>query len=313
MELKISEEYQKIVPQLKPDEFEALKTSLEIEGQLYPIIVNSQGIILDGMHRFKILGKDTKYEVRDFPSKEAEKEFVITVNLKRRHLNDFQKAEMGIELLKIIQRKAEENIKAGTPASSEAKVGRSTEVVGKQIGLSHATFERARKVIEEAPEEIKSLCRKEALPIAPAYGVTKAFETVPEISKKTLTEKLVKGDMEPKEIIRAIASTNAVKAKLEGEEDKIKEKAEELFKDQYYTREFDAKTAIWQIEEIAGDPHQNIQKEYPLDKFATFEEAQAYAVERNGVCIGKIEKWLLKIDPVKTKKLDEAEQVESES
>ena len=270
---------------------------------------------MDGMHRFEILGKlgkETKYEVRFFLDKQSEKKFVVEVNLKRRHLNDFQKAEMGMVLLEV-----EEQIRGQgrrtdlAPNGAKLEKGKSTEIVSKKIGLSRNTFERAKKVIEEAPEEIKDLCRKQVLPIYPAYGVVKAFGTVPDKSKKTLTEQLVKGQMEPHEVIRTIASTNAVKAQLEGEEETVKEKAEELFKDKFYTKELNSKEAIWQIEEIAGDPHKLITREFPLETFVTFEEAQAWAVKREGVCLGKVEKWSIKYDPVKDKKLNEAKENES--
>lgn len=286
--------------------------SLKDEGQLYPVIVNKDGTILDGMHRFEILGrlgKEVKYEVRDFPDKRSEKIFALEVNLKRRHLNKFQKAEMGNTLLKIEtlsakERMGQKGVKEGEVASFEASSGKATKIVSEKIGLARSTFERAKKVLDDGPEEIKELCRKEALHIAPAFGLTKALEDVPETPKKTLVDKLVGGQMEPKEIFRAVASTKAVKAQLEGEEEDVKEKAEALFKDKYYTPELDSKEAIWQIEEIAGDPHHLITREFPLEDFASFEDAQAWAVKRDGVCLGKLEKWHIKFDPVKAKKLE---------
>lgn len=66
-----------------------------------------------------------------------------------RNLNNFQKAEMGMALLEVTKRIAKAHIKAGTSVPKETRVGRSTEKVAKEIGLSRTTFERAKKVIIE--------------------------------------------------------------------------------------------------------------------------------------------------------------------
>lgn len=318
--LKINPEYEKILPKLSKEEFEALKTSIIQNGILVPLIVNQEGTILDGHNRYLIakeLGFQPSLKVKtiDFKDSLEERAFVISINLQRRNLNAFQKAEMGMALLEVEQKLAKIRKAHGgkpEPLASREDLGRSTRKVAAKIGLGHATFERAKKVIEEGPEKIKELCRKQALSIRPAYGIVKAFENVPEESKKALTEELISGQIEPKEIIRAIASTKAVKAQLEGEEEEVKKKAEELFKDLYYTKDLDAKEAIWSIEEIAGDPHQLVRREFPAERFKDFEEAQKWAVARDGVCLGKIEKWVLKIDPVRAKKIEEGKEIESE-
>ena len=52
--LKINPEYQKLLPKLPQEEYEALKESIKSEGQHFPITVNEEGVILDGHHRFQI-------------------------------------------------------------------------------------------------------------------------------------------------------------------------------------------------------------------------------------------------------------------
>lgn len=319
-DLKINPEYEKVLPKLTSEEYKALKASIKTHGVLVPLFINSKGIILDGHNRYRI-SKELGFKpvlktvIKDFESSSKEKTFVISINLQRRNLNDFQKAEMGMALLNIEKKKAKEkerNRKRGLGSKELRKTMDSYTTVSNKIGLARATFQRARKVIEEGPEKIKELCRNQALSIRPAFELTKAFEDVPEEKKKILTEKLENGEMNPKEILRAIASTKAVKAQLEGEEEKIREIAEELFKDKYYTTELDSKTAIWEIEEIAGDPHSLITKEFPIDKFSSFEEAQKWAVERNGVCLGKREKWLIEFDSIQDKKLIEEKKLGKE-
>ena len=53
MNITINKEYENLVPPLSDSEFQALKKSIKIKGMYMPIVV-SDGIVLDGHHRFKI-------------------------------------------------------------------------------------------------------------------------------------------------------------------------------------------------------------------------------------------------------------------
>ena len=55
----------------------------------------------DGHNRFrtcKELGIPLQYQIEEFENPLEEKRFVIEVNVNRRHLNDFQNAELGFLL-----------------------------------------------------------------------------------------------------------------------------------------------------------------------------------------------------------------------
>ena len=90
-------------------EYETLKNSISNKGLHLPIIINQDNVILDGHNRLKIcqeLGIEPKYEVKDFEDPLQEKEFVIEINLKRRHLNNFQKAELEYKMEEIYKERA---------------------------------------------------------------------------------------------------------------------------------------------------------------------------------------------------------------
>ena len=75
--------------------------SIEQNGQLEEITITGDGTVLDGHHRLKILkelGIEPKTKVKSFDNPLSEKLYVIECNLKRRHLNDFQKAELAFKL-----------------------------------------------------------------------------------------------------------------------------------------------------------------------------------------------------------------------
>jgi ParB-like chromosome segregation protein Spo0J len=90
-----NQEYADLVPPLSTEEYESLKESIKQNGLWVPIVVNNQGIVLDGHHRFKAcqeLGiEESKTTTREFKDKLEEKLFVIDCNLSRRQLNDFQR------------------------------------------------------------------------------------------------------------------------------------------------------------------------------------------------------------------------------
>ena len=102
--MKINPEYEALLPKLSALDYEELKASIKNDGLHYAIAVNKEGIILDGHHRFRIckeLSIEPKVEIKEFADLLLEKKFVIESNLKRRHLNKFQRGKLVLPLLKI--------------------------------------------------------------------------------------------------------------------------------------------------------------------------------------------------------------------
>ena len=158
---------------LKKDEYDSLKADIASNGRICtPLSINKEGVILDGHHRFKI-GLEVEIKeflvmVQEFEDPLDELAFVIKINVLGRQLNDFQKAELGHELEKIEAERAKKrqiaNLKNGKEvplASNEAngEGGKTAEKVAKKIGVSTATYERAKKIIQEAPEHLKQKVR----------------------------------------------------------------------------------------------------------------------------------------------------------
>lgn len=83
----------------------------------YPLVVNEDLLLLDGYTRLEIAG-ELKLEwlpviIRDLGGREAEQEFVILTNLARRQLTVAQRAELGLRLLEIEEKKARERQRTG--------------------------------------------------------------------------------------------------------------------------------------------------------------------------------------------------------
>jgi len=203
MSLSLNPEYDKLLPRMSSEEFAELKTSIETEGQHYPIIVNEDLQVLDGHHRFRAcneLGIEPDFEVKRFEDKLLEKKFVIEANLRRRHLNNFQLVELAVPLLEIEKSLAKKRQSQGGKNGRKMQLGivsdgsapepefkaKATEVVAKKAGVSTRTFERGKKIIENASEDEKQKLREGKLSISKVYQ-----EIVNEAKPQTMPEEAV--------------------------------------------------------------------------------------------------------------------------
>jgi predicted methyltransferase len=198
--IKINPEYSNLVYPLSALEYEALKNSIKEDGLHYPIVINSKEEILDGHHRYKIskdLNIPLKYKIKYFDDPIEEKRFVININLKRRQLNDFQKAELAYKLEDLYKEQARlrqisklKNVKDKLSSLSSlgskdhndsnhsskantqivtAEKGRVVEVISKKNELSPKTYQRARAIIENSTEEVKEKLRANKTTISKEY------------------------------------------------------------------------------------------------------------------------------------------------
>jgi hypothetical protein len=182
MNVTTNEEYAKLVHPLTDNEYKALEEDIKKNGQLDPIKINQQGIILDGHHRFKILQKlniEPKTEINNILP-DLEEEFVININLVRRQLNDYQKAELGFKLETIYSERAKQrcllnlrNSKVSTLSNDnieQQEKGRTGDIISVKIGTSPATYNRAKKIILEGSESTKEKLRKGKSTISKVYN-----------------------------------------------------------------------------------------------------------------------------------------------
>ena len=85
------------LPDLLPEEYEALKASIAEQGVEVPIIVDQDGNIIDGFHRDRACGELGIFcprEVRHFESETHKFELVLRLNCRRRQLNRQQKRDL---------------------------------------------------------------------------------------------------------------------------------------------------------------------------------------------------------------------------
>lgn len=111
MELKIKEEFKKLIPPLTAEEFKQLETNCIDEG-IRDAIVTWNGFIIDGHNRYNIATDwqlSFKTIEKGFESEEAVKEWMIINQFGRRNLSNYDRAKLGLELEDIFSKKAKAN------------------------------------------------------------------------------------------------------------------------------------------------------------------------------------------------------------
>lgn len=162
-------------PLLEGEEFEQLKQDIKDNGQLEPI-VTIDGEILDGVNRWKAIqelkneGVDIKPITKSFNGDNPLK-YVISANIRRRHLTESQKGIIATEMLPELENARQQHRKdfatnrerdtegkfVDQSASTDAHWGRATEEAAKEFGISMPTVVRAKRVKEQAPERIPDI------------------------------------------------------------------------------------------------------------------------------------------------------------
>jgi 16S rRNA G966 N2-methylase RsmD len=231
--ISIKKEYLKQIPSLSGSEFESLKQSIKEQGLHVPVIVNKQGIVLDGHHRFracKELGIPLQYHTEEFKDSLEEKQFLIEVNLRRRQLNEFQRVEIGYSLENIEKERAKRRMSLGGQrvglankkeehdnnnvverrvASMDATLepceekGKVAEIIAKKIGVSTTTYERGKKIIEKGTEDQKNNLRKDIIGITNVYNQIRRQEQKEDLIRQ-VQEAAASGSQHGKEIASRI-------------------------------------------------------------------------------------------------------------
>ena len=125
-----------LLPPLAPDEMAELRASIEMHGVLVPVLVDENGVTIDGHHRLKLaaeLGVECPTEIRTGLSDEQKRTLARTLNTARRHLTrDQKRALIQGQLL-------------DTP-------GRSDNAIAKDLGVSDKTVTTVRADLQRRSE-----------------------------------------------------------------------------------------------------------------------------------------------------------------
>ena len=208
--IKIDPKYANAVAQMTPVEFEQLKQDIDKRGLELSIVLNDEGVCLDGHHRIKALkelGKpipQDKIETRHFDDSLEELEFVVIINAIRRHHTPYQRFETGLVIKQIETEKAARRQKAGkkiqipemhtvnigtgigTLVPNDTK-GKASDIAAKKVGLSPTTFTRCEKIHNNASEGIRQKLRENRAKINVEYRTIQKQEKKQKLLAEALT------------------------------------------------------------------------------------------------------------------------------
>lgn len=172
MEIKIDDEFEKLIPPLTADEYEQLEGNIVARGCRDAVVIwQETGILVDGHNRYHICKKNDipfKTVEESFEDRDDAKAWIIQNQFGRRNLSAFQRGELAIVLKPIIEKKAKENMakgggdkKAGNQKSDDPiKEVNTNKELAKIAGVSHDTIHKTEVIKKEGTEEQVERARK---------------------------------------------------------------------------------------------------------------------------------------------------------
>lgn len=157
-----------LFPMIEGDEYEALKADIAKYGQREPIWL-IDGQILDGRNRHRVccdLGITPHTREYDGSSDTAALvSFVLSLNLRRRHLTSGQRAVLGIEVEKVLAEAARERQGARNDIVQkfeQSSTGRAAEQAAAIVGTNRQYISDAKRIAQRAPDLLEAVRSGEA-------------------------------------------------------------------------------------------------------------------------------------------------------
>jgi len=184
-ELQIDAEFRDLIPPLQEEELELLEASILVDGCVSPL-TTWRGTLVDGHNRYAICHKHSipfAIMEKEFADRDAVMQWMLTNQLGRRNLNDYQRGEMVLKLRPMLsaaahRRKQHKDLESPSaeplpPELAEApKPKAESETMsslGKMAGISRSTMKKVKKLSEDADEETKNKLRNSEVSVSKAY------------------------------------------------------------------------------------------------------------------------------------------------
>jgi hypothetical protein len=192
MELKIKEEFKKLIPPLTPDEYKQLETNCIEEG-IRDAIITWNGYIIDGHNRYKIAQDwqlNFKTISKNFDSEFDVVEWMLVNQLGRRNITPEQKDYL------IGKKYENEKQRQGRPENNETKMVplRTAEKIAYEVGIGVTQVKRNEqfaKGIDKMNDDLKNvvLQGKSSLNKQDIQIIAKAEPTFIATTEKEIIEK----------------------------------------------------------------------------------------------------------------------------
>jgi ParB-like chromosome segregation protein Spo0J len=152
-----------LFPMMSQDEFEVLCLDIATNGLREPILL-ANGMIADGRNRYKACRSvDVDPHYREWNGDGELLDTVVSLNLKRRHLSESQRAMVGAKLA---------NMKQGERTDLSEISGKLSQVAAAEIvKVSPDSVGFAKKVIEKGVPELVEAVEKDELAVSTAARI----------------------------------------------------------------------------------------------------------------------------------------------
>lgn len=157
-----------LFPLMSGEEFAALKQDIAENGLRESVWLHSDGSIIDGRNRYKActeLGIEPEY--RTWNGEGSLVQFVVSLNLHRRHLSSGQRAVVGLDMLPLLEKEAKARQRGGQggvlldqkidQANGEKRAPQAAAQAATIVNTNRQYISDAKAIQESAPELIADI------------------------------------------------------------------------------------------------------------------------------------------------------------
>jgi len=157
MNIKINEEFKRLIPPLEEDEYQQLETSIKKEGVREPLTLWND-ILVDGHNRKEIADKlkvSYKTTKKNFKDKTEVILWMIDNQLGRRNISKYDRTRLNLKKEDILRPIAEKNMKSGKTLGRNQPRVHVREEVAKASKVSSDTVSKVKYIEQKADEKQK--------------------------------------------------------------------------------------------------------------------------------------------------------------
>lgn len=168
-----------LFPLMQGEDFAELVEAIRAHGQREPIVIY-QSKVLDGRNRYRAcleIGLDPR--LRPFqPDKEGDPlDYVVDLNLPRRHLNESQRAMAAADMKRLRQGARTDLSPQGEKSEAKSQAERAA-----RMGASKRSVERAEIVTNRAAPQVAAAVRQGILPVKTAALMAESMTRAAQLS-----------------------------------------------------------------------------------------------------------------------------------
>lgn len=169
--------YAAIFPMMSDDDLMALADDIRENGQRLAIVVNADDLIVDGRNRAvacRMAGVDPVIEALDLNDREV-LAYVISANIKRRHLDESQRADLAAKLANVShggdRRSATRGSDQAATLPLETPVTQAE--AAEMLDVSERSVRSAAKVQKSGTPELQAAVSDGSLPVSKAEKISR--------------------------------------------------------------------------------------------------------------------------------------------